>query len=177
MSVIERLQTAARSRVASDRVALEPLAVDHADEMAAVLADPALYTFIGGEPPTVAQLRERYRRQLAGPVGIDAVWANWIVRSLGDECAVGHTQATIVREGRDWVADVAWVVGAPYQGRGFAGEAAAVMMAHLARAGVTSFRAHIADANAASVAVAKRLGLLPTDTVDDDGERVFVSQR
>jgi RimJ/RimL family protein N-acetyltransferase len=176
VQVLDRLRTAARTGLTSERVALEPLTVDHADEMVDVLSDPALYLFIGGEPPTATQLRDRYRRQVAGPVGSDAVWANWIVRTIDDRRAVGHVQATVVQDDSTWVADVAWVVGTPYQGRGLAGEAAALMMRHLARAGVPSFRAHIADANAASVAVAKRLGLRPTDSIDDGGERLFVGQ-
>ena len=38
------------------RFALEPLVVAHAREMVAVLADPALYRFTGGEPPSPAAL-------------------------------------------------------------------------------------------------------------------------
>ena len=45
------------------RLRLEPLRVDHAPEMVAVLDDPALFDFTGGTPPTEADLRARYRRQ------------------------------------------------------------------------------------------------------------------
>ncbi|MGL5910744.1 MAG: hypothetical protein ACRCZP_12125, partial [Phycicoccus sp.] len=48
-------------------LSLEPLHIDHAVEMVDVLADPALSEAIGGEPPTVDALRERYARQLRGP--------------------------------------------------------------------------------------------------------------
>ena len=34
--------------------------------MVAVLADKRLYTFIGGGPPTLAELRARYRRLAVG---------------------------------------------------------------------------------------------------------------
>ena len=48
-------------------VTLEPLTVEHAEAMAAVLADPALYAVTGGEPPTTEELRARYARQVLGP--------------------------------------------------------------------------------------------------------------
>lgn len=38
------------SRIDTDRLALLPLQVGYAAEMAAVLADPDLYAFTGGEP-------------------------------------------------------------------------------------------------------------------------------
>lgn len=37
-------------------IALRPLSVTDAPEMAAVLADPELYRYTGGEPPSVAGL-------------------------------------------------------------------------------------------------------------------------
>lgn len=45
---------------------LETLAVDHAVPMVDVLADGALYQYIGGQPPTVAELRLRYAAQTVG---------------------------------------------------------------------------------------------------------------
>jgi hypothetical protein len=35
----------------TERLTLEPLRPEHADEMVAVLGDPALYEFTGGTPP------------------------------------------------------------------------------------------------------------------------------
>ncbi|MEJ7741277.1 MAG: hypothetical protein WKF73_01285 [Nocardioidaceae bacterium] len=40
--------------------------VEHAEETAALLNDPSLHLFIGGEPATVEELRDRYRRWAAG---------------------------------------------------------------------------------------------------------------
>ena len=62
----------------TERLALEPLTIDHAAEMVAVLADPALYEFTGGEPPGEAELTARYARQTSNPA-----WLNWIVRERG----------------------------------------------------------------------------------------------
>ena len=44
----------------SERLALGPLRVEHADEMAPLLDDPALHTFIGGKPASLQELRTRY---------------------------------------------------------------------------------------------------------------------
>jgi RimJ/RimL family protein N-acetyltransferase len=80
-------------------------------------------------------------------------------------------QATVVDDGR--TADVAWVVGAPFQGRGYAVEAAAGMVAWLRERGVAEVRAHIHPEHAASARVAERIGLLPTGDRDDDGEQIW----
>lgn len=47
MSTIAEAQT-----ISTGRLDLLPLHVEHAEEMAAVLSDPALYAFIGGTPDT-----------------------------------------------------------------------------------------------------------------------------
>ena len=71
----------------------------------------------GGEPPTVAALQARYVAQVTGgsPDGSET-WHNWIVRLRAGDVAVGYVQATVTDGGR--VADVAWVIGTPWQGRG-----------------------------------------------------------
>lgn len=61
------------------RVRLEPLRVEHADELMPVLDDSSLHTFVGGEPADLAQLRARYTRQVVGrsPDGAQR-WLNWL---------------------------------------------------------------------------------------------------
>jgi len=41
------------------RLSLEPLRIDHADEMAPLLDDAQLFDFTGGGPCTLDELRER----------------------------------------------------------------------------------------------------------------------
>jgi RimJ/RimL family protein N-acetyltransferase len=137
-------------------VTLEPLRVHHADEMVGVLADPALYAFTGGAPPSQGELQARYARQV-GHRG----WLNWIVRQQG--VAVGTVQATVEGD----VADLAWVIGTAHQGRGLATEAARAAMSWLRAEGVKTFRAYIHPDHAASAGVARKLGLQPTDVVHD----------
>jgi RimJ/RimL family protein N-acetyltransferase len=140
------------------RLTLEPLAVRHAAEMAEVLGDPALHTFIGGSPETPERLRDRYARLVAGPPpGRDESWLNWVIRLDGPDRLVGYVQATVTRDH----AAVAWVVGTRWQGRGIAGEAAVALVDWL-RARGTAVVATIHPDHAASSAVARGAGLVPT---------------
>ncbi|WP_143753134.1 GNAT family N-acetyltransferase, partial [Clavibacter michiganensis] len=59
--------------------------------------------------------------------------------------------------------EVAWLVGTAAQGSGAAAECAAAMVAWLREDGVGIVRANIHPDHAASEAVARRLGLAPTD--------------
>ncbi len=150
------------------RITLEPLREADADEMAPLLDDPRLHDFIGGRPATAQQLRQRYRRQVVGhsPDGTQR-WLNWIVRRTVDRAAVGTVQATITGDANHRAADVAWVIATAYQGHGFAKEAARVMVAWLREQEVTAFVAHIHPDHAASAAIARSLGLVPTSTIED----------
>lgn len=146
---------------------LDPLRVDDAAEMAVVLADPALYTVIGGQPPTAAELTGQYRRQIGGRSddGTEE-WLNWVIRVDGG--AVGYVQASVRSAGPT---SIAWVVGTPWQGHGHATTAARAMLAELAARGVTAVEAWIAPGHRPSEAVAERLGLTPTGELDSDGEQ------
>jgi RimJ/RimL family protein N-acetyltransferase len=144
--------------------------------MLSVLGDAALYEYTGGAPPTLAGLRTRYASQLGGrsPDG-DQGWLNWIVRERGRLTAIGAVQTTLVRQGEDMVAELAWVIGVPHQRRGYATEAAAAMVVWLTRHGVMTVAAYIHPRHTASIAVATRLGLAATRTVVD-GETRWTGQ-
>ncbi|HEY5989658.1 MAG TPA: GNAT family N-acetyltransferase [Streptosporangiaceae bacterium] len=158
-------------QLATSRLRLAPLTVADADEMSGVLSDSRLYTFIGGTAPSATELRARYARLAVGrsPDG-SQVWHNWIVRTLAGE-AVGTVQATVVDGGTR--AEVAWVIGQPYWGRGYASEAAVAVVDWLAATGVGEVLAHIHPGHRASQSVAERAGLRPTD-VFQDGEQRWV---
>ena len=150
----------------SDRLDLVPLAVGDADEMIGVLADPGLYAYTGGEPPALEPLRARFARLVVGRSGGGAqVWHNWVVRVRATGEAAGTVQATVevVRP----VAEIAWVIGVPWQGRGYASEAGRALVAWLTAAGVMEIIAHIHPGHAASGGVAARVGLAPTALVED----------
>jgi RimJ/RimL family protein N-acetyltransferase len=152
----------------SERLALEPLRVDHPQEMAPLLDDTELHSFIGGRPATVEQLRDRYARQIVGrsPDGSQR-WLNWVVRERESGEAPGTVQATIAKQDGRAVAEVAWVISSPHQRRGFAREAATAMATWLRQQGVDVVVAHVHPQHEASMAVARALGLAPTETVVD----------
>jgi RimJ/RimL family protein N-acetyltransferase len=137
--------------------------------MVGVLADPSLYAVIGGAPPTLDELRAHYARQVrGGSADGHETWHNWIVRPRPGREAAGFVQTTVTDEG----ADIAWVVGVPWQGRGYATEAAGGLVAWLVDRGVSAITAHIEAGHRPSEAVAARIGLVRTETVED-GEIVW----
>ncbi len=156
-------------RVRTERLELVPLRVEHAREMAGVLADPGLHVFIGGEPLDEDGLRARYERLVGGSGEAGVSWCNWVLRVRSGGQLAGTVQATV--RGRE-TAEIAWVVGTAWQGRGFASEAARALVALLGRAGVGTVVAHIHPGHHASAAVATAAGLAPTGEVQD-GETVW----
>src|SRR5205085_8682671 len=107
-------------------------------------------------PPDEDELAARYARQVG-----HAGWLNWVVRERGR--AVGTVQATLAGA----VAELAWVIGTADQGRGLATEAATAVRDRLRAEGVAEFRAHIHPGHGASAAVARHLGMHPTDVVQE----------
>ncbi len=157
--------------IETQRLSLTPLTVGDADGMVAVYADPRMFEFTGGEPPTLDALRTRYERLAVGwNHDGSQQWCNWIVRVQGASEPIGAMQATIAAD-LAW-AEVAWEIGVAHQGSGYAAEAASAMLDALLGAGVRAIRACIHPDHAASAGVAARLGLVPTDEVDD-GEIVW----
>lgn len=153
------------------RLTLEPVVREHAAQMHRVLADPGLYEFVGGAPPTEPELAERYAR-LARRRSSDGreLWGNWVLRETASGAAVGYVQATLDADGPSGAsrspALVAWVVGTPWQGRGFAQEAAAALVGRLRSAGWV-VAADVHPGHAASQGVARAVGLRPTGEVVD----------
>jgi RimJ/RimL family protein N-acetyltransferase len=150
------------------RLRLEPLRVEHAEELAPLLDDPGLHRFIGGRPASVAELSDRYRRQAQGrsPDGSQG-WCNWIVRRSSDAQAVGTVQATLSRSDGGLVAEVAWVTATAYQGQGYASEAATAMATWLRSKGASFIVAHIHPGHRASGAVAAAIGLSPSAAIEN----------
>jgi len=159
----------------ASRLDLEPLRVEHAQEMASLLDDPGLHKYVGGRPAAPAQLQEQYRRQVVGrsPDGAQ-LWLNWVARRREDGRAVGTVQATVSAAATGKAgptAEVAWVVAAVYQGQGYAREAAQVMVAWLRAQGVATLLAYVHPQHAASRGVARGVGLVETTMVVDGETR------
>jgi RimJ/RimL family protein N-acetyltransferase len=149
------------TRFDTERLALLPLRVEYAEAMATVLADPALYTFTGGEPPTAEALASRYERQIAGPDDPAESWLNWVISRDGE--LIGYVQATVTRN----TAEIAWVLGTKSQGHGYAKEAAIGLVDWLTTHGAARVIAHVHPDHIASAAVAAAAGLTRTDHLED----------
>jgi RimJ/RimL family protein N-acetyltransferase len=160
------------SAITTERLQLEPLRVDHADELAAVLDDAILHEFVGGAPATLPELRQRYERLVAGSSDPGEVRLNWVARRRADPQPVGTMQATVAVVGGRVTAWVAWVVGVEWQGQGFASEAARALVDWLTGRGVDEVVAHVHPDHRASEVVAARAGLRLTTELAD-GERVW----
>ncbi|HYJ68707.1 MAG TPA: GNAT family N-acetyltransferase [Nocardioidaceae bacterium] len=157
----------AAEHIGTERLDLLPLRVDHAEEMAAVLSDPALHSFIGGSPDTAEAMRVRYQRLAAGSPDPSVTWCNWVIQLRGEGSLTGTLQATISPAGPEPAAEIAWVVGSPWQGRGIATEAARGLVDWLSQQPVQTVIAHIHPDHLASGAVASACGLTPTDQWHD----------
>jgi RimJ/RimL family protein N-acetyltransferase len=171
----------AAGHIGTRRLDLLPLQVAHAAEMASVLADPALHDFIGGEPLSPPELQGRYQRLVAGSADPAVSWCNWVILLRGEGRLTGTVQATITAggaagqrsaAGERSEAEIAWVVGTPWQGQGIATEAARGLVGWLRQQGVPVIAACIHPDHGASAAVAAAAGLQPTDQWSD-GEVVW----
>src|SRR5436190_18712321 len=83
---------------------LEPQTAAHAEEMFAVLSDPAIYEHENEPPPSLERLRARFaklesRRSADG----QQQWLNWVIRLPSSEL-IGYVQATIDPTGRAAIA-------------------------------------------------------------------------
>jgi RimJ/RimL family protein N-acetyltransferase len=158
--------------MSTERLVLTPLRQADADAMVDVLDDEELHEFIGGRPASHADLFRRYGQLEAGSGDPDEIWLNWIVRRGVAQDPIGTVQATVTRLGDTWAAEIAWVIGMPCQGRGFATEAARALVSWLRGQGVTVVTANIHPDHHSSAKVAARAGLTAT-AEEIDGERVW----
>lgn len=154
----------------NDVVNLRPLAVSDAQEMVDVLSSPRLYVFTGGEPPDEAGLRRRYVTQTRGRSADGSQrWLNFIVTLEPDGQAIGYVQATIPQAPEP--TEIAWVIGEPWQGKGYAHTAVKLLASELRRMGVADVVAHIHPEHVASQRVAKHLAMSLTDMAVDGEAR------
>ncbi len=157
---------------ATRRLDVEPLQAAGAQELHGVLDDPRLHDFVGGQPLDRAALTERCIRLATrrSPDGTQ-VWANWVLRARASGRLVGTLQATLPAAGPSaGFAEVGWVVGRPWQGRGLASEGAASLVDRLLADG-WAVAAHIHPAHLASQGVARAAGLSPSEVTRDGEDR------
>ena len=118
---------------------LEPQVAAHADEMFAVLSDPAIYEYENEPPPSLEWLRARFARLESRRSGDGREqWLNWVIRLPGAEL-IGYVQATVRSDAR---AAVAYALTSQHWGRGLARQAVQAMLWELAE------RYHVRDLSA-----------------------------
>ena len=138
---------------------LEPLLASHAEEMFAVLSDPAIYEFENQPPQDVTRLRTWYA-QLESRTSADGQqhWLNWLVRLPSGEAA-GYVQATVLSRG---AAYVAYELGSRYWRQGIASTALAAVIDELRSAyGVSDLYAVLKTANYRSLGLLRKFGFAP----------------
>ena len=159
----------------SSQLLLNPMVQDDAGELFTLLREPGLYRFTGdAAPASAADLQEKTRRweQRQSPTK-DELWLNWTLRLKSSGIAVGFIQATY-SERR---VDLAWVIGVPFQGRGYATEASCRVAAWFRDAyDLDELRASIHPDHIASQRVAMHLGLRPSGEFTDQGEELWVAR-
>ncbi|AXK31904.1 N-acetyltransferase [Streptomyces armeniacus] len=146
----------------TDRLVLSPLRTEHAHEMSGVLADPGLYAFWPGEPPTPEFLLPRYELLVAGPSDPAVSWCNWVIRLRAAERLTGFVQAVVEPSDDGLTARLAYVVGAPWQGQGIATETVRGLVDWLRGRSVDTVIADIHSGNRASSALARSTGFTAT---------------
>jgi len=145
----------------TSRLNLEPQLASHAEEMFAVLSDPAIYEYENAPPPSVEWLKNRFEKleSRQSPEASEQ-WLNWVIRLEANEL-IGFVQATVDAAG---AAFIAYELASAYWGRGLASEAVGAMMAELASSHhVRLCLATLKAKNARSLRLLERLGFLPAD--------------
>ena len=141
--------------ITTPTLTLEPQTVAHAEEMFAVLCDPAIYEYENEPPPSLDWLRARFAK-LEARQSADGqqLWLNWVIRLPTSEL-IGFVQATVRPNGN---AGFAYVLASAYWGRGLARDAvAALMTALVERYRVRTFAAVLKRENFRSVKLLGRL--------------------
>jgi RimJ/RimL family protein N-acetyltransferase len=145
--------------IRTERLDLVPVSDEDADQLGELVADERLYAFTGGRPGPA--LRARFAQLAADRSASVTAQRNWVVRHRVDARATGMLQAVFTEGGR--AADLAWVIGVPWQGQGMAVEATGAVVGWLAARGVGTVTAWIRPDHHASAGVARHAGLVPTD--------------
>ena len=141
---------------------LEPQTAAHAEEMFAVLSDPAIYEYENEPPPSLEWLRVRFT-QLESRRSADGQeqWLNWVIRLPTSEL-IGYVQATVDADGR---AAIAYELSSAYWGRGLARRAVQAMISELGqRYQVRRLTALFKHNNLRSRRLLERLGFSPAAT-------------
>ena len=142
--------------IRTELLTLEPQVAAHAEDMFAVLSDPAIYTYENAPPASVDWLRTRFAKLESRRSGdASEQWLNWVIRIPGPGL-IGHVQATIHS---DRSAGIAYELSSRYWGRGLGAHATRTLIEELfAKYEVERLFAVAKAANFRSLRMLERLG-------------------
>jgi RimJ/RimL family protein N-acetyltransferase len=166
--------------IATPRLLLESILPEHAGGLFGLLADPRVYEYIDDAPPTtVAALAARFASMVSGPPPHRANerWVNVVVKMKSNGTLIGRLEATVF-DGR---AEVAYLVGPEFWGKGYAIEGMSAFQDHLRQAELVSeFWATTDPHNTRSIRLLGNLGYeqqtgqVPRLSSYEFGDLVFV---
>lgn len=155
------------ARLATARLALEPVRQSHAPLVYALWQDDAIYRFVPEDAPaSLEALTARFARlETRESAAGDQAWLQWMIRRLDDDVYVGRAEATLVEGDR---AFIAWMFASAHWGRGYARETMQRVIERLvADCGVRTIEVEIDARNTRSIALAAALGFVETAWVRD----------
>ncbi len=150
----------------TERLTLEPIVTEHAQEMLSVLNEVELHQFIPSEPFELEQLQRRYKiweRRISKER--DEVWLNWAARENKTGELIGHFQAGVRLDEDSYIA---YIVNSKFQRQGFASEALHEIIDFLkSHMKLKNIKAWIDTRNKASTGLVERLGMNQVDFIKD----------
>lgn len=108
----------------STRLSYERITRKHAQELESLLCDPKVYVHVDdGVAPSLSELLESFVLRETGPPAHRSHerWVDYAVRLRDSRAAIGRVEATIIEHR----AEVAYIFGFPYWGRGYGRESLA----------------------------------------------------
>lgn len=159
MPVTPQLQTA--------RLDLEPVRIEHADEIWLQLDDDRMWRYFPAQrPQTPDDLRGLYEKWSRGSQNQTEVWHNWLCRERTGGVLVASMQATVLVQAR--VFYIAYAVYPLHQRKGYAGEAVRAVIDYVKRAyDVDRAFAEMDTRNEPSYRLAESLGFTRVRTADE----------
>ena len=152
----------------TERLRARAWTTDDAEAAYEIYRDPEVVRYLGSVPQPVGSLdemRERVRRWLAVNAPYEGTGYGFWALETHDGTLVGTTLLKPLPEHDD--VEVGWHLGTAHWGRGYATEGARGAIAHgFDVVGLDAIHAVIVKENAASVAVARRLGMTYAGATD-----------
>jgi RimJ/RimL family protein N-acetyltransferase len=157
----------------TERLELVPIAKTHFDAYASIYGDSAVMTHLSA-PMSRAEVWKLMARQ-AGQWVLHGCGA-WSVKERGRPNVIGVTGLQFPETSSD--PEIGWVFSSHTWGKGYATEAASAVLAHVfEKVGENRVVARIAPANAGSISVARKLGMIIDSTCSDETTLVYAMER